>query len=228
MSNLYLGDTHGNWAVLARTVEGVLDKHPVQRIVQIGDCGVYRYAWAEGFVNLYGIPLEFIDGNHEDHDFIWSGDYASKFVGVTYIPRGTIRDGVLYIGGAESIDKEYQIAQGSWSADEQVSIEDRDRTIAAIEAYMASGSRIHTVVAHDTTYEGANHILDNEIGARYKSFSRTHERLEMIFEVARPDRWIHGHWHIPCRYCINGCEFIGLDKIDRNDDHTKIGSWLVL
>lgn len=197
---LVVGDTHGEWD----TLDAIVKFTKPDRVLLVGDCGVYQADLFDPYTNVHGIPIDFIDGNHEDHEFIWSGRYTDKFRGVTYIPRGTISNGVLYIGGADSIDKEAQMAKGMWSPEEKIPL-----SLAFKAAEEAVKMRVHTVVSHDAPYEAAEYLCDSRRLPYHPQSSQL--ALSHILETVKPKLWIHGHWHMADDHKIGDTRFISLN-----------------
>ncbi len=120
-----VGDIHGS----VEALQAVRVAHPdVTAIVQVGDFGLRPQ-----MVPDLGIPLYFMEGNHEHWPFLYpyqkiadmSRDAGKKLVPMEYakncwyVPRGCwlTLEGTRYFcaGGADSVDKAWQVRQGVWS-----------------------------------------------------------------------------------------------------------------
>lgn len=218
MKILFLGDTHGNTAWVKRVFEHYADQN-IDRIVQLGDFGIWPGAAGVKFrekvskyAEKYGIPVYFIDGNHEDFDKLWgkltqnstlhngddilnSAGFLEILPGLFYIPRGTVWewDGIRFagVGGAVSIDREYRLSyeratgQKIWWEQEQLT--DYDQSV--IELFDGT---VDVLVSHDTYI---NPVSDT---SWYKNDPEsTAHRLKMLDVVShlQPRVNIHGHYH---------------------------------
>lgn len=211
---LYVGDIHSDFETFEKVCRFVLEKRPgIGRIVQVGDFGF----WPNGHAGYWyrksslPVPVFFIDGNHEDHRALTgpAADPAANRVlyDATYIPRGTVRQGVLFVGGADSPDKEMRSAGIDWFPEENIRPDDVRRAEEAIRTHFP----IHTMVCHETT-EGAFELIRRRTWRRGDA-NRIY--LERLFRLARPRLCIHGHYHFHRNYEYLGCRFVAL----RNPDH---------
>ena len=126
----FAGDWHEN-AVYAQRAIRYARKQNADVLVHLGDFG---YSFSDHFVNTVtrdlgraGMPLLFVDGNHEDHPKL--NQYPVEANGlrkvtdrVWHLPRGFRWqwDGVrfLALGGAHSVDRPYRTAGVSWWSEE--------------------------------------------------------------------------------------------------------------
>ena len=156
----------------------------------------------------YNKNVFIIDGNHDDHDFLQSlsvspqrfpwGEIVCAGIApfLWYIPRGTgfEWDGkkFLAIGGAYSIDKGPRLERMSYGGqkewwDQELIVDDD------VEKAISSG-KADIMVCHD-----APNIVDlREPMNGYPVFPQTlanRERLDRVFDVAKPQILIHGHYH---------------------------------
>jgi len=131
---MIVGDLHGDWGKLNHLIN---HKQP-KTILQVGDFGWWpklqiskpvlygqQKPWKLKGIKAPDTYVYFCDGNHEDH---W--DLQNKcpsiintpvwlYSHVYYMPRSSIirlDDGriVLFIGGADSIDKDHRIVGVDW------------------------------------------------------------------------------------------------------------------
>lgn len=142
MIRIYMGDVHGDFAlageVYDHAVKHFLDGQVPDEIVQAGDYGFGLRGvemWTDAHNELYPLPGRkiFIDGNHENHAYLWGMEQLYKnsaldrsasvqmnairtltdqaFKGWIYMSRGTVKDRTCYLGGAASPDKDVRIAR---------------------------------------------------------------------------------------------------------------------
>jgi predicted phosphodiesterase len=132
---LFVGDTHGDWSRLNQIIKYNMGKMDV--IIQLGDFGFWPNpknirsgTYGLGEIDTKGLPLYWIDGNHEHHDHLkpilhmYGYDKPINIYGnIHYIPRGCRFDlggktTFLGCGGASSIDKEYRTNYIDWFKEE--------------------------------------------------------------------------------------------------------------
>jgi hypothetical protein len=209
---LFLGDCHSDFLTLERFAFFALERWSnINRIVQVGDFGLYPdFSIAYWYQkSSLPIPVEFIDGNHEDFRFLSQGIRCpyrpSPLYDAVYLPRGYSRDGFLYMGGATSIDRKYRKPGFDWFEAENITTDDLEAALASIRR-----NPIHTIVAHETT-EGAFPLVKKphwSMGDANRIF------LETIFQAAKPRTYVHGHLHFHATYKHHGCTFVCLQNLD--------------
>jgi predicted phosphodiesterase len=243
---LFAGDTHGSQYDIAKLFQKAVWTD-AERIFQVGDYGVGvamgRYPDAEGkwaprcavthkvaqLVQETGIPFDFIDGNHEDHDYLESCALVEKDGfrtledGVRHATRGTAFewDGVKFLacGGAVSVDKKWRLERsarghrGWWFPQEAITPEDVERCKAQGEA--------DVLIIHDAPYE--SHIMDGWDPGRWprEQLDESYKNRMYLREVttsAKPEMVIHGHLHVPYREITPDFYIVGLDKCDQPFD----------
>lgn len=183
----YIGDVHGDYR---RYSPLITCPHPT---VQIGDFGI-------GFVDPP--PMEqkdrFIRGNHD------SPSAARQHP--NWIKDGTFEDGVLFIGGAFSVDWQWRRPGISWWADEQLSWEE-----LLLLVDFAADKKPWLIISHD----GPDSIIDDHILFPHKPriTTRTSAAFDAILARSPPKMWIFGHWHETRRFEVGGCKFqcLGID-----------------
>lgn len=206
MRLLVVGDTHGDPDTV-RKAYGVAVGHEVDYFVQVGDFGYWEHtASGRSFLdrcsNLAvstGIPLVFLDGNHENHPLLWD-----TYVGSAKTPEGfwTVRPGLHYapramrwvwgaksflaVGGAYSIDKSVRTPGSSWWATEEISVDEMDAA--------RKGGKVDILLTHDAPlsvdpFEGRSVMVFPETRAN-------RAKVDSIVEAVRPEILIHGHFHI--------------------------------
>ena len=210
---LLVGDTHGN----PRWTPFVIDqaqKLGADLIVQLGDFGYWpRDRRGSRFLDTVeqalrdsGLPMWFIDGNHEDHTMLRSGDTPPGLVPVsdhlTYVARGTRwtwgDTEWLAVGGASSVDRHLRTTGFDWFEDEFMTPEQ----LAAVE----KAGHADVVVAHDAP-AGVEFIpawhAKTELPAGQGwpadalADSAAHsQRMRHLLDVVQPRAWFHGHHHV--------------------------------
>lgn len=217
-----LGDTHGNRGFTKQAITWA-SENGVDRIVQVGDFGFWpRTNNGQKFLHdvgkhsvQMGVPLFFIDGNHEDHlylkamrerhedaDFI----HYSKSYPVTYINRGArwLWGDVWFgaFGGAFSIDRAWRTedsAQYGWFKEE-----------VPDESKIPSLGKVDVLFTHDSPI-----IPPSVYGFQhFKSDETSRESQAAVYNAvvaSKPALVIHGHWHLNERYKVAGAVIQALD-----------------
>ena len=213
MKVMVMGDVHGWWTDMMKLIE--IQKPDV--VLQVGDFGYFPrhpdYTPQTRGVKS-PVPLHWCDGNHEDHDALaalrksFGGERTAHEVApnVFWQDRGTtttLPDGraVLFFGGADSIDKRLRIEGESWFPGEQINDEDM---IALPDG------NIDIIVSHTCP----NRIIIDAVN--YPDalvHDPTRERLDEVFERYRQKHWYFGHWHMPMRGEVDGCQYLGLNDL---------------
>ena len=121
-----MGDFHARWTY----VNEFFKKYPEEcLILQCGDFGYWPkleiYRIKEFDLKNNNSVIYFCDGNHEDFESLKLLKNNEVCNNVFYMKRGntlTLPDGriVLFMGGAESIDKNSRISRVSWFYEETV------------------------------------------------------------------------------------------------------------
>lgn len=195
---LVVGDLHGEWSRL----NGLISEKQPELILQCGDFGWWpmfscekpvlygkQRVWSHRGIKTKNTKIYWCDGNHEDHEDLKKYEEISEVYGnVFYCPRGstlTLKDGrvVLFIGGAESIDKEYRIEGRDWFREEIISTKDLDNALLA--------DRVDIVLSHTCPSEFS--IITRSV---QKFNDPSMKALSVILEKYKPSQWIFGHFHL--------------------------------
>ncbi len=208
------GDVHGAWGAL----NAIIQKYKPNIILQCGDFGYWpRFSnYKIDCLKNKDTDIYFCDGNHEDH---WSlGMFFNSREGgisqylktaveihprVYYQRRGSIRqldDGriVLFIGGAESVDKQQRIIGRDWFPEEVLFYNDFEAAMKNEKADIIISHTCPTFIK----MEGEGGVSDP---------SRV--VLTELFNYFKPKLWYFGHWHTHKIINIDGCRFEALNMI---------------
>lgn len=214
---LVVGDTHGEWGRLNELIHKKLP----QLILQVGDFGYWPHfhnseSYAGSRVtrwDQYGIKnpyteILFCDGNHEDH---WSLNALSDHTimdRVYHMPRGStyqLKDGrtVLFMGGANSIDKNLRKIGVDWFPEEIITQKD---------VMDLPDVKVDIVISHTCPDSFS-------ISGLYDDRDPSRKALQYVLEKYRPSLWYFGHFHTHKTEYTNSCRWFCLNELG------KTGGW---
>ncbi len=220
MEIVIVGDVHGDWG----KINTLMNKKNPDIILQCGDFGWWPQ-WEVKRNTIYhlrekpwthkGLKLStntkvyFCDGNHENHEDLYRESMGMRDVptelydNVFYAPRGCIiklPDGrnVLFVGGADSVDKKSRTVGLDWYEEELINNDDMDYI-------MSISDRIDIVVSHTCPVEW----IPVEKYAKVNDPCR--KALSMVLEKFKPDLWYFGHWHVSAKGHYRNTRWYALD-----------------
>ncbi len=207
------GDLHGDWG----SINTLINVQDPAIVLQCGDFGwwpqleassqifTFKNRWKLKGIKPGNTEVHFCDGNHENYDELTKYKNPTElYKNVFYQPRGSLfqlPDGrvVLFIGGADSVDKDQRIYRVSWYPEELINGYELDNALK-------HNQRIDIVISHTCPKEFE--VL-GEHEAKYKDPCR--EALSRVLEKYRPSQWFFGHWHRYQTGCYNGTYWTCLD-----------------
>ena len=207
MSLIICGDVHGKTKEFSRIVE----KHPDDYIVQIGDFGFKdSHEWV---LSKRQSNIKVLLGNHDDYAYLNRehslGNWGTRHLGP---------DSFFCVRGGLSIDKKWRTAGLDWWCNEELSPLEMIRCLADYKAASPSLMISHEapIVAmkalYGAKYEAGNKFIEENYGVKVPS--ETANLLEHCWQAHRPKVWVTGHHHQSFRKNIGGCEFIMLDELE--------------
>ena len=198
-----VGDIHGKIAPFHAFVQRMHGREVA--VVQVGDFGHgfldHRTAKrAASFFRENAGTCGFIRGNHDDPQI------CRTMPG--WIPDGHYDPnwGIMFVGGAFSVDQHLRTQGLDWWEDEECSIAELN---AIVDRYAAVQPRI--MVTHDAP-AGAIRVLFPRDRVQ-QPMSRTMQALNAMLELHRPDLWIFGHWHRSAVGIADGTRFQCLGEL---------------
>ena len=209
------GDWHGSRKMALNQIHRASNEGACA-IIQLGDFGLLKWGEVEIYLNSISdlatelkLPIFFIDGNHEDFEWIKSMPLDHKTglqslrPNLWRLPRGARWSwgGVNFaaIGGATSLDRPYRKQGVSWWPEEEVSSE-----------------QIELLKEHATLYPPVDVLFTHDAplgisvpGIRHRDISSTsawgmdelvrawehRERLGEVVALLKPLAIFHGHFH---------------------------------
>ncbi len=212
----FIGDVHGQY----RRYGKIIADAPTS--IQIGDLGV-------GFHNA-GSPREGQFGSHPPNDAMVRGGH--RFIRGNHdspracrahsqwIADGHFEDGMMFVGGALSVDRALRAEGYDWWPGEELSIAELKRMI---DLYIERKPRI--MVTHDCPEEVAG-IVQSRIALlgppRRDVPSRTRRAFQDMWSAHLPELWIFGHYHMSFDHTLRGgretgTRFICLAELEYRD-----------
>lgn len=205
------GDTHGEYNKFLKRIYRFSVTYGDTVIV----CGDFGFVWDTPYhryllVKLTAVPftIAFVDGNHEDFDFLktypveeWNGGKVHRIVpNIVHLMRGQLFtiDGKSFftMGGAYSPDRILRTEGKNWWADELPSSEDY-RT--AGETLEKCGYKTDYVITH-TVPESVIHYIG---AVPFKEDAELTGYFEWLYRKLDFKKWFAGHFHINRLVCDN-------------------------
>lgn len=193
-----IGDTHGKNS----QYKAIIKQHP--DTIQVGDMGVGFLKWPHGeayqnppYDRMVKHNARFIRGNHDNPNVCKNHSQ--------WIADGSVEDGVMFVGGAYSIDKEWRNEGYDWWPEEELTYSDM---LKVLEIY--DNVRPRVMVTHD----GPEFMLNYYLSHHWRISTRTGQFFDRLFEIHQPEIWVHGHHHISFDKNIKGTRFVVLAELE--------------
>ena len=212
------GDTHCDFG----TINSFINKHSPAIILQCGDFGYWPrlnpvpLLTADGHVmnrhkevKAQDTKVHFCDGNHEDHESLRLLEDHEIYPNTFYQPRGStivLPDGrtVLFMGGADSIDKHRRVQGRDWFPEEVISYADINK--------LDPDMKVDIVISHTCPLE---FTIGSEIARLRQGSGKLDDpscrMLSHVLQVYSPSLWYFGHWHVYDRGYTLGCRWTAMD-----------------
>lgn len=223
MKIIVVGDIHTYWAKL----NVIINKYSPDIILQVGDFGYWpnfhntttisegrprrnQKPWNQYGIRSKNTKIYFCDGNHENH---WELNKFKKptiiYDNVCYMPRGstlTLPDGrnVLFIGGAESIDKRERIIGVDWFPEEVITQKD---------IYNLPDINIDIIISHTCPNE-FNEEVKKKFCLTDKFKDPSQDALSYLLKRYKPDEWYFGHFHDSLKGQYKNTTWFLMNEID--------------
>lgn len=219
------GDIHGSWDYL----NTLINKHKPDILIACGDFGwfpnlhgleVRKRAYHNEKVKKWYLYNEiknpntkiyWCDGNHENHEHLLQLKDNEIMPNVFYQKRGsviTLPDGrnVMFMGGADSIDKESRTQGINWFPQELITYNDVSYALENGKKY----DKIDIVISHTCPNE---FCLDSKIKwyMAPKISDTCRVMLSEILKEFHPEHWYFGHWHISLEGVYENCKWTALN-----------------
>lgn len=242
------GDWHGNqdWAVRALTA---FHTNGINVILHVGDFGFWNHQTSgQDYLTCVNDMLEQFDmvlivtpGNHENYvqlstfqpvpgrsGFVYDQDFPNILVSVRGARWEWDNTSFVFLGGANSIDRQGRIEGVSWWAGEQITLGDVYRTV--------EGGHAEVMVCHDcptgVNLFGNHRDSDNGWSMAALAYAQqSRDSLRQAVDGVKPKVLFHGHYH---RYLdVETVMNDGLDDytirtvgLDMDDSDANIGIFI--
>jgi len=210
------GDIHARWIYL----NYFFDQNPEDCIIlQCGDFGYWphfeKHRIMEFDIRNNNSKIHFCDGNHEDHHSLLKLTDNEICPNVFYMKRGstlTLPDGrvVLFMGGADSIDKNSRMMGVDWFPEE---------TMTQKDIMKLPNTHIDIVISHTCPREIDIQNEFNDITGR-KDNDPSREGLSFVLNKYKPSLWYFAHWHCYATGFLSGTntKWTCLDQAGYDED----------
>lgn len=200
---LVLGDVHGELGWLKVACRTAVEQGCTV-ILQVGDFGFWPHYGsgrdflkrAEELLERHDLTLRWVDGNHENHDWLDAQQHVDGFWRhgrMTHCARGARWEwsGVSFLacGGAYSIDKRHRTEGQSWWVGETITEADLARCV--------NGPPVDVLVTHDAPWGAAGVMGAGTVGDKdsFPESEANRQRVAHLCDVLHPHLLVHGHYH---------------------------------
>jgi len=210
MKVLMVGDIHGRFEDLNK----LINKRKPDITIQVGDNAYY---WMNndntGKIKPQGSKVYLIPGNHENFDIFHERigrlhlDPTEIENNIFYCSIGssiTINNKkILFIGGADSVDKEMRTDKINWFREEEI-LNNKD-----LDFILDNHKHADIIVSHTCPME-----FDMKETERFDKWNDpTRQVLSILLEKLNPYLWYFGHWHHYLKGTFKKTEWVALNMV---------------
>ena len=183
-----IGDVHGKIEKYHNLVKGC------EASVQLGDFGLQReHDWH--LSNIDHEKHQVLFGNHDFYPYL-------RFPH-SLTPDYELRGDILFVRGANSIDKHLRTEGDDWFPNEEIDYATFSDLVSEITTM-----KPEIIISHDCP----KFLYQTFFGIDGKS--RTNQGLQACFEAFQPKMWVFGHHHKSKDEIIEGTRFICLAELE--------------
>lgn len=223
---IYLtGDTHIPIDISKLNMKQFPEQKDLTRddyLIILGDFGLYwhedrEYAYWRKWLQEKPFTVLWVDGNHENHDWIarmpvtqWMGGLVQADGNIIHLMRGQIyhiNDKSFFVmGGAASTDKEHRQDGISWWPQEVPSFQD-------VEVALDNLENEKWKVDYVLTHTCPTNIINPMFHVPPTSDSAT-KFLQEVYWRIKFKKWYFGHWHVDHNYGKFCCMYDNIVKME--------------
>lgn len=193
-------------------------------VIVLGDFGLLwkrdkEYEYWKTWFNTRNFTTLWIDGNHENHDWIdslpvevWNGGKVHRIdENIIHLMRGQVFEieGKTFftMGGATSVDKEYRKEGISWWKREEPSYEELEEAMINLDI---AGNKVDYILTHTCPKAAVTPMfrLSSYVHSGVENF------LNEVYERVTFKEWYFGHWHERKDYGRLHCIFNSVVRLD--------------
>lgn len=197
------GDCHGNFNRVIQFIQK-FDLGEGDNIIVCGDMGLYwlkSQADAKEHIKTYeamchGVNLYWIDGNHENFDIIktFGKEPYNCSPHIIYMPRGSVLKTsigkMLFMGGADSVDKYWREEHISWWKEERIT-EDDIKGISGHYNYVFSHCCPYDIFVNNKAHLCTLNNINEKV-----AIHDSEKVLEQLKNNITYGYWFFGHYHV--------------------------------
>ena len=185
-----------------------------------------RKKWDQFGIKAGDTKVYWCDGNHEDHwDLRDERNYMKApcqlMPNVYYMKRGSVLElpdgrNVMFMGGADSIDKQYRTSGSDWFPEEVITQKDIEDL---------PDIKIDIVISHTCPLEFHHTILLKKApywGWQKKIKDPSAHALSYILNRYKPSLWYFGHFHVHATGTHFDTKWYCLDKLPESNGWTYL------
>jgi Icc-related predicted phosphoesterase len=214
MSLIITGDIHGEFGRL----NTFINKKKPDNLIICGDFAYYFFLDEDNTdkIKPHNTKIYWLPGNHENWDMIEEkhgrrGDSPVEIEkNIFYCPIGSATNieghEIMFIGGADSYDKQYRILGRDWWQQELLNQQDLD--------YILQKNIKPDIICSHTCPKSFNVEDTFEYTDKINDPSRI--VLDMILKELKPKFWFFGHWHKYKTFLTQKLSWVALNMIPQN------------
>ena len=223
---IYLtGDTHIPLDVSKLNAKNFPEQKNLTRqdyVIVLGDFGLlwhknktYKY-WLD-ILSKKNFTLLWLDGNHENHEWInslpvteWNGGRVHQIApNIIHLMRGEVlcidHKSIFVCGGAKSMDTEHRNQGVDWWPNEMLSYQDIHNATVNLE-------KVHNKVDYILTHNCPGNIAKIMFNVPLHN-DTTMAIFDIIMQDTNFKKWYFGHWHKDIDYANFSCLYNRIIKL---------------
>ena len=190
----FIGDVHSQFWLLNRFI--MLNE--INESIQLGDMGLGFGQSVDYRFTDHKSNHRFIRGNHDNP--ATCKEMKSYLGNYGYLED----EGIFFVGGAFSIDKQYRTEGADWWPDEELDGTELNEMVALYEKV-----KPRIVISHDCPADVASTILGYAITP-----NSTANTFSYMHYIHQPEKWIFAHYHVDNVIHLEGTEFHVIRALD--------------